>query len=152
MKFNVKTGIAAALLLSTAVGNAQTNDVKQEKPGINLSYMDRKVKPGDDFFRFVNGTWVDQTEIPGDKTRWGSFDELRERTNNDALAILKEAAANKSLKSNTDQGKAASLYRTIMDTVARNKAGITPLKPYLKKIDAVKDIKSLQALLIEMET
>jgi putative endopeptidase len=151
MKFSAKTGIAAAVLLSAAVGNAQTKNTKQDKPGINLSYMDKKVKPADDFFRYVNGTWMDQTEIPGDKTRWGSFDELRERTNNDALAILKEAAANKSLKSTTDQGKAAGLYRTIMDTVARNKAGMAPLKPYLAKIDAVKDIKSLQALLIEME-
>ena len=150
MKFSSRTGIAAAVLLSAALGNAQTKDAKQQKPGINLSYMDKKVKPADDFFRFVNGTWVDQTEIPGDKTRWGSFDELRERTNTDALTILKEAA-DKKLKSNTDQGKAASLYRTIMDTVARNKAGITPLKPYLKKIDAVKDVKGLQALLIEME-
>lgn len=151
MKFSSKTGIAAAVLLSTALGNAQTKTTKQEKPGINLSYMDKKVKPGDDFFRFVNGTWLDQTEIPGDKTRWGSFDELRERTNNDALAILKEAAANKKLKPTTDQGKAAGLYRSIMDTVARNKAGIAPLKPYLSKIDAVKDVRGLQALLTEME-
>lgn len=151
MKFTAKTGIAAAMVLSATLGNAQTNNKQQDKPGINLSYMDRNVKPGDDFFRYVNGTWVDNTEIPGDKTRWGSFDELRERTNQDALAILKEAAANRSLKADSDQGKAANLYRTIMDTVARNKAGITPLKPYLKKIDAVKDIKSLQALLIEME-
>jgi len=145
----LKTGIAAAVLISTVAGHAQTKDTKQ-KPGINLSYMDKKVKPADDFFRYVNGTWVDQTEIPGDKTRWGSFDELREHTNNDALAILKDAAAKK-LKPTTDQGKAASLYRTIMDTIARNKAGISPLKPYLKKIDAVKDVKSLQALLAEME-
>lgn len=151
MNFTAKTGIAAAMVLSAALGNAQTNNKQQEKPGINLSYMDKKVKPGDDFFRYVNGTWVDNTEIPGDKTRWGSFDELRERTNQDALAILKEAAANKTLRADSDQGKAANLYRTIMDTVARNKAGITPLKPYLKKIDAVKDIKTLQALLIEME-
>ncbi|MFP9112849.1 M13 family metallopeptidase [Flavobacterium sp. RHBU_3] len=123
----------------------------QQKPGINLQYMDTSVKPGDDFFRYVNGKWVDATQIPGDKTRWGSFDELRENTNNDALAILKEAAANKSLSATSDQGKAANMYRTIMDTVARNKAGITPLKPYLKQIDAIKDVKSLQAFLAQME-
>lgn len=149
MKTN-KIAIAALALGISATGFAQSKPA-QQKPGINLKYMDTKVKPGDDFFRYVNGTWLDQTAIPADKTRWGSFDELRETTNNDALGILKEAAANKSLKSNTDQGKAANLYRTIMDTVARNKAGITPLKPYLKKIDAVKDVKSLQALLQEME-
>jgi endothelin-converting enzyme/putative endopeptidase len=51
-------------------------------------------------------------------------------------------------KSDTDQGKAINLYKTILDTMSRNKLGVTPLKPR-KKIDAVK--KDLQALLIEME-
>mgnify|MGYP000951939136 CR=1 FL=1 len=141
---------AAALALGTTVCTVQ-NIAAQQKPGINLSYMDKKVKPGDDFFRYVNGTWLDKTEIPSDKTRWGSFDELRENTNNDALAILKEAAANKNLKSTSDQGKAANLYKTIMDTVSRNKQGIAPLKPYLAKIDAVKNVKDLEKLIIEME-
>lgn len=150
-KLNVKFA-AAALVLGSAVCTAQNAGKTQQKPGINLSYMDKKVKPNDDFFRYVNGTWLDNTQIPGDKTRWGSFDELRENTNNDALAILKEAAANPKLKSNTDQGKAANLYKTIMDTVSRNKAGITPLKPYLTKIDKVKNVKDLQVLLTEMES
>jgi predicted metalloendopeptidase len=39
--------------------------------------MDKTVKPANDFFRYVNGTWLDNTEIPSDRTRWGSFDELR---------------------------------------------------------------------------
>ncbi|MFL9844137.1 M13 family metallopeptidase [Flavobacterium rhizosphaerae] len=138
----------AALLLSSVAGMAQNN---QQKPGIEMQYMDTSVKPGDDFFRFVNGKWLDDTKIPDDKTRWGSFDELRENTNNDALAILKRAAANKSLSPKSDEGKAAGLYNTIMDTVARNKAGVKPLKPYIAKIDKVKDVKSLQALLEEME-
>lgn len=152
MKLNKKATLAAAALIigATAVTTAQNKNVAQ-KPGINLGYMDTKVKPADDFFRYVNGTWVDKTEIPGNKTRWGSFDELREQTNNDALAILKEAAANKKLDPKSDQGKAASLYKSIMDTVARNKQGIAPLKPYLAKIDKVKNVKDLQALLTEME-
>jgi predicted metalloendopeptidase len=41
--------------------------------------MDKTVKPANDFFRYVNGTWLDNTEIPSDRTRWGSFDELRQR-------------------------------------------------------------------------
>ncbi len=130
--------------------NAQQVPAKTE-PGINVDFMDKSVKPTNDFFRFVNGTWLDKTEIPKDKTRWGSFDELRQNTDKDALAILKEAAKNPKYTSNTDQGKAINLYKTAMDTVARNKAGLTPLKPYLAKINAVKNIKDLQALLIEMD-
>lgn len=123
----------------------------QEKPGINLSFMDKSVKPGDDFFRFVNGTWSDKTEIPADRTRWGSFDELRQNTDKDALAILKEATTNKKLDPKSDQAKAVNVYKTFMDTISRNKLGIKPIKPYLAKINAVKNIQDLNKLIIEME-
>jgi endothelin-converting enzyme/putative endopeptidase len=63
---------------------------------------------------------------------------------------LKEAATNPKYKSDTDQGKAINLYKTILDTIGRNKLGITPLKPYLKKLMQLKH-KDLQTLLIEME-
>ena len=85
-------------------GTAQEKPVLKE-PGINVTYMDKSVKPSHDFFRFVNGTWLDNTEIPNDKTRWGSFDELGQRTDANTLAILKEAAKNPKYKSNTDQWK-----------------------------------------------
>ena len=137
-------------MMGFALGQAQNAPALKE-PGINVNYMDKKVKPSNDFFRYVNGTWLDNTEIPNDRTRWGSFDELRKRTDADALAILKEATTNPSYNSNTDQGKAVNLYQTILDTVGRNKAGIAPLKPYLTKINAVKNTKDLEALLIEME-
>ncbi|HMK06897.1 MAG TPA: M13 family metallopeptidase N-terminal domain-containing protein, partial [Flavobacterium sp.] len=122
-----------------------------KEPGINVSYMDKNVKPNNDFFRFVNGTWLDKTEIPSDKTRWGSFDELRQNTDKDALAILKDASKNPKYNATTDQGKAVVLFNSIMDTIARNKAGITPLKPYLAKINAVKNVQDLQKLMVEME-
>ena len=137
-------------IMGFALGQAQNAPATKE-PGINVNYMDKKVKPSNDFFRYVNGTWLDNTAIPNDRTRWGSFDELRQRTDADALEILKDATKNPAYKSSTDQGKAVNLYLTILDTVARNKAGIAPLKPYLAKINAVKNTKDLEALLIEME-
>lgn len=140
-----KVVMLALVTLGTAPLNAQ-----EKKPGIDLSLMDKSVRPNDDFFNFVNGTWVKNTEIPADRTRWGSFDELRQKTDIDALSILEEAAKNPAYKSNTDQGKAINLYRTIMDTVARNKAGIKPLKPYLDKINKVKSVADLQKLMLEM--
>ena len=68
MKLYVTAGLGALMALATVHTSAA-----QDKPGINLSYMDKSVKPGDDFFRYVNGAWVDQTEIPADKTRWGKW-------------------------------------------------------------------------------
>lgn len=105
--------------------------------GITLEYMDTLVKPGDDFFRYVNGTWFDKTEIPADRTRWGSFDELRQNTDKDALAILKEAAQNKKLDPKSDQAKAVAVFETYLDAETRNKLGVAPLKPYLDKINAI---------------
>ncbi|MGO4819957.1 MULTISPECIES: M13 family metallopeptidase [unclassified Flavobacterium] len=141
---------AIPALLGLSVMQAQTEQAVKE-PGINVNYMDKSVKPSNNFFQYVNGTWLDNTEIPSDRTRWGSFDELRQRTDADALAILKDAVNNPKYKSDTDQGKAINLYKSILDTVGRNKLGIAPLKPYLKKIDAIKNSKDLEALLIEME-
>jgi len=129
----------------------EAQNAKPKEPGINLSNMDTKVSPGQDFFRYVNGSWLEKTEIPSDRNSWGSFNELRQKTDNDALAILKEASKDPKYKSNTDQGKAIALFNTIMDTVGRNKNGVKPLQPYLKKIDAIKNVTDLQNFFIEMQ-
>ena len=139
------------LSIGILIGTNVFGQEKANKPGIQLDLMDTSVKPGDDFFRFVNGSWFDKTAIPADKTRWGSFDELRQNTDKDALAILKEAAANKNLNPNSDQAKAVNVYNTYMDTIARNKLGIKPIKPFLSKIDKIKSIQDLNKLIIEME-
>lgn len=154
MKNPSKLGLFALVCLGMSQGYAQdskldTKKINVNNPGIDLNLMDRSVKPGDDFFRFVNGTWYDRTEIPADKTSWGSFDELRQNTDNDALAILKEAAS-KNLDPKSDQAKAVNVYKTYMDTVTRNKKGIKPLKPYLAKINAIKSVKDINTLITEM--
>ncbi|SHL44668.1 M13 family metallopeptidase [Flavobacterium xanthum] len=137
-------------IMGFAVSEAQTTPATKE-PGINVMNIDKKVKPSDDFFRYVNGTWLDKTEIPSDRTSWGSFNELLKKTDKDAMDILKEASRNPIYKSTTDQGKAINLFKSILDTVARDKQGINPLKPYLAKIDAIKNTKDLQKVLSEME-
>lgn len=143
----IKSIALLALLVGSSVVSAQNNS-----RGINLDLMDKSVRPNDDFFRFVNGTWLKNTPIPADKTRWGSFDELRLKTDKDALAILKEASQNPNYKSNTDQGKAINVYKTFMDTITRNKLGVTPLKPLVKQINAIKNVSDLQKLLIKAES
>lgn len=95
MKQNIKKPlifIIPAILAFTAIHSQDTKTIKE--PGINVSNMDLKVKPNQDFYKFVNGTWLEKTEIPADKTRWGSFDELRKKnryrcTNNFGRSIEK---------------------------------------------------------------
>ena len=146
MKKTIKYGFVVASLFALNQMNAQ-----QKNPGINLDFMDKSVKPGDDFFRYVNGSWADKTEIPSDRVRWGSFDELRQNTDRDALAILKEAAENKKLDPNSDQAKAVNVYQTYMDTISRNKLGINPIKGTLAKINAIKSVNDLNKLITEMQ-
>ena len=137
---------ATLLMIATNV-KAQTPST--EHHGIDLEYMDTSVKPGDDFFRFVNGAWFDKAEIPSDRTRWGSFDELRQNTDHDALAILKKAVGNKNLDPKSDQMKAVNVYKTYLDLETRNKLGIAPIKTDLAKIDGLKNANDAIALVTE---
>ncbi len=139
-------------VVASAVSIGCSNDREAEgSRGINVTYMDTTVSPKEDFFRYVNGRWVDSTEIPGDKTTWGSFNELRQKTDADALALLEGATKNENLDPGSDQAKAVYLYQTIMDTVTRNEQGIEPVKPYLAKIEAIETKEDLQAYLTEMQ-
>jgi len=148
MKF---TFLSKTLCAAIFISYAFQSNAQKKVPGIDLSLMDTSVSPKNDFFNFVNGTWLKNTEIPADKTRWGSFDELRQNTDKDALEILKDASNNPKYNSNTDQGKAINMYKVAMDTIARDKQGIKPLLPYLARIDAVKNIKDLQKLMMQEE-
>ena len=136
------------------------NDTSEEKSaGIVLENMDTSVKPTDDFFRHVNGSWLDKTEIPDDRTSWGGFGQLRKETDADVLNILNEAIEErdfpkiKDAKGNeidSDQEKAVNYYETIMDTVARNKQGKAPVMPYLAKVDEIKTKKDVETYLTNM--
>jgi putative endopeptidase len=115
--------------------------------GIDISLMDKSVRPQDDFYQFVNGTWMKNTEIPDDKTRWGSFNVLRENTDKDVLNILKKYATDADLDPNSDEAKAIELFRLINDTLHRNTLGAKPLMPYLKRIDAINNLAGVQSYL-----
>ncbi|WP_291286559.1 M13 family metallopeptidase [Flavobacterium sp.] len=150
MKRQLSRPLFCAFLTAVSFTAVNAQNATSKEPGINVSYMNTKISPSQDFFQYVNGTWLSKTEIPSDRTTWGSFNELIKKTDKDAMSILKEASKNPKYKSDTDQGKAVNLFSTILDTVGRNKAGIKPLQPYLKKIDAIKNINDLQKYLTEI--
>ena len=115
--------------------------------GINVSYMDTTVKPSEDFFRFVNGGWIAKNEIPSDLGAYGSFTELREENQDVLLEILRKAGENEQYKEGSDQRKAADFYTVGMDSLMAERAGISVLKPYFEKIEAIKDKKDIQEYL-----
>jgi len=116
----------------------------QMSHGIILENIDTSVNPKDDFYNYVNGNWMKNTEIPDDQTRWGGFGVLRKKTDYDMLAILEEAIKSNSYESHTDQAKALIIFESELDTAARNAAGIAPLKPALAKIESIKTFEDFQ--------
>lgn len=115
----------------------------------NPNYMDKSVRPQDDLYNFVNGNWMKITEIPSDRARWGSFDELRENTDKVTLQLVKDLIKTKHAQGTSEQ-KIADLYEAYMNTEARNKTGLAPLQKYFKKIDNIKNLKDLQDYFIEV--
>lgn len=98
--------------------------------GIQTQYLDLTTSPAEDFYQFVNGGWLSQTRIPPDRGSWGSFHELNKQTDDDVLALLREALATPG----PDPNLAARLYETAMDTRSIDQAGISPLEPWLSEI------------------
>lgn len=150
---SVSVAIATVALLSSCADNGKTTvEATEEGRGINLEYMDTSVSPKEDFYRYVNGTWLDETEIPEDRTRWGGFDMLRKNTDNDMLAILDEAKDSGKYAWETDQGKALLLFASILDTEKRDAEGVQPLEPVLNLIDSIDSVEDLQKAIAENPT
>jgi len=135
-------------ILTFAYSTAQTKSIQDGSslPGIDLQNMKPEINPKDDFYNFVNGTWMDETEIPADRSSWGGFSVLRKSTDNDVLEILAKAAASGKYGPDTDQAKALALFDTKLDTIARNKEGLTPLKPALDAIAGIQNLEDLQTV------
>lgn len=120
----------------------------QHDHGISIEFMDKSVRPQDDFYNYVNGGWMKTAVIPADKSSWGSFNELGEKTDENSLTILKNILTEKYEKG-TEGQKIQDLYATYMDMDKRNADGINPIKGDLAKIDAIKNMEDLQKYLIE---
>ncbi len=123
---------ASATAPAAAAGKPQLGDF-----GVDLTGMDKSVAPGDDFYRYVNGAWMDRTQIPADRSSWGGFAILRDLSDQRTRAVI-EAAAAQNAAPTTINGKIGTTYATFMDIAAIEAAGAKPLQPYLARVAAVK--------------
>ncbi|HEX9827505.1 MAG TPA: M13 family metallopeptidase [Flavobacteriaceae bacterium] len=151
MNTNLKQILAVTVLATTALiackQDAKKDTAMTEKiPGIVLENMDTTVSPKVDFYNYVNGNWMKTNEIPEDQASWGGFGVLRKSTRNDVLEIVKTSKELGTYAEGTDQKKALLFFESELDTVARNAAGLQPLKPLLAAIDGVTSIKDMQTV------
>ncbi|MGI2172158.1 M13 family metallopeptidase [Shewanella sp. MF05960] len=109
--------------------------------GIDLSARNEAIKPGDDFFMYTSGTWYDNFEMPADKTRYGAFSVLAERSEEQVKAIIDDIASRTELTA--DEQLIADFYHAYMDTDTINKLGITAIQPTLDQINAIKNTDDL---------
>ena len=111
-------------------------------PGLDAAGMDRAVRPGDDFYRYASGTWLRQTEIPADRSAYGSFNVAAERAEAQLTALVREAAASDA-PAGFDLRSIGDFYTAYADTAAIAARGLAPLRPVLARIDAIGDRTAL---------
>lgn len=113
--------------------------------GIDLNTLDPAVSPKDDFYGYVNGVWTRNTEIPADKSTWGTYIELREIAQRQLRALMDDTVKHPG-KVGSDTHKISDLYTSFLNDKARNGAGFKPLRADLARVAAVKDKNDLPAL------
>ena len=120
--------------------------------GIDLGGMDLTIKPGDDFFGYVNGKWVATTEIPADKTSLGVFQILRGLSDDRVRAILDGWTVDKNLEPRSDKAKVAALYRSFLDEVTIEKLDVKPIEPLLDEVKKAKTRDDIARLMNRSKT
>uniref|UniRef100_UPI0035639D4E M13 family metallopeptidase n=1 Tax=Ancylomarina sp. TaxID=1970196 RepID=UPI0035639D4E len=136
-----QTVLGLGLALSILSGCTQEKQLGQDilkKEDMNLA-----VKPGVDFFEYANGTWMKNTPIPADKSRYGAFDILGETANEAVHNLLEEAAKTENATEGSNLKKIQDFYAIAMDVEKINTIGLTPLQPEFDKIAAVQNANDL---------
>lgn len=130
MKVSIKVVAVAVLAGSSLAASAQKN--KPSMKYIDASNMDLSVKPGDNFYLYANGNWLKNNPVPASKTRWGSFDVLRQTSLERQKQLCEDAAAGK-IKDSAAK-RVGDLYTSAMDSAAIEKLGASPIKPELQRL------------------
>jgi putative endopeptidase len=112
------------------------------KSGLSLENMDRDIRPQDDLYGFANGTWMAKTEIPSDKSNYGSFTALADKAREDVLAIIKETAAKQGAPGSNEQ-KVGDLYASVMNVDKLEELGNRPLHPLTENVGTKKEVAAM---------
>ncbi len=146
----VTLAISVILYNSSCNNNNSTASV-ETKRSLTLENMDSSVKPGDNFFQFANGKWLKTAEIPPTESGIGAFLEMYNRTKDRVKIILDESAKSNAAAGTIEQ-KVGDFYAAGMDSAAVEKAGYEPVKPFLQKINDIKDSKGVLDFAAEQAT
>lgn len=131
-----------------AADDAASGTPMIEPWGYPLDAFDPDVKPGDDFYRFANGGWLDSTEIPSDRSSVGFSTDMRDRNEERIAAVIADLAAS-NVRRGTDEQLIRDLYRSFMDQERIEERGLKPIANDLKRIARVKTHEDVAALMAD---
>jgi putative endopeptidase len=146
-------GLAALQLIAVAASSATL--AASAAPafgsfGLDLTSIDKSVKPGDDFYHYAEGHWLGTAKIPPDRTSWGVFDELDEKSQKDVQEILETAAgraARGEAAPGSNEQKIGDFYSAFLDVGRINERGLEPARATLDAIAAAKTHADIAALI-----
>ena len=123
---------------AVSAGRAIAADAKPELGdfGVDLSQQDPDTKPGDDFFRFANGKWLDEFTLPADRSNYGSFSVLGDRSDERVNTIIEDLSAAEPAADTIEQ-KISDYYLSYMNTEVLDERGIGPLRERLAQLVAI---------------
>ena len=131
------------LLLSLALATTSAFAQQTLGSGIDKANMDLTVKPGNDFYRYAAGGWMKSHPLDAEHPMNGAFVDLEEQNQKRIQELINEFATKPQQKGSLGQ-KIGSIYNLMMDSVRLNREGAAPLKPYLAKVAAIKNIHEYQ--------
>ena len=137
MRYNTINVIAIIFIVAITAA-ACNSEQKPAQKFIETGYMDSAIKPGDNFFLYVNGKWVDTAKIPSTESEIGSFLDIYNLTKNRLHNILDSLAKGNFKKGSIEQ-EVGDFYASGMDSSTIEKLGYEPLKPTLAQIDSIKN-------------
>ncbi|MEC8050837.1 MAG: M13 family metallopeptidase [Myxococcota bacterium] len=147
MKFIVSACSIALLTAGCAHQSAVSAESSLES-GLELENFDKSIRPQDDLYRFANGRWLSQFDIPSDRSNYGSFSKVADEAEQNLKNIVQEIIAKS--ERTVDEEIIANIYQAFMNTEGTEAAGLTPLKPIQAKIDAATSHEDIGALFGEM--
>jgi putative endopeptidase len=135
---------SSVALILAACGTKKTNEFTT----INVEYLDKSVKPQEDFFQFANGTWIKNNQIPASESRWGSFNELEQNNKAKLTTILEEAKKNPGTKGSQNQ-ILGDYYAAYMNMELRNSKGMRGLEAEFNRVNSLKSKDQLVEIIAE---
>ena len=139
-------------VLTYRCGNDQDRNIASKGPDILMANLDTTIDPCVDFFGYANGTWFKKNPIPSTESRWGIGNMVDEEINNKLKKLSEDAAAK---SSGSEKGSSTQLigdfYSSGMDSVRINKDGISPVNDWLSRINDLKDIRQVIAMIASLQ-